>query len=43
MQPTAPSAAEGSERSAKELAVEHGIQFIERVNFSAGIQRKLEL
>jgi restriction endonuclease len=27
--------------AAKELAVEHGIQFIERVNFSAGIQRKL--
>jgi HJR/Mrr/RecB family endonuclease len=26
---------------ARELAVEHGIQFIERVNFSAGIQRQL--
>jgi hypothetical protein len=26
---------------AKELAVKHGIQFIERVNFSAGIQREL--
>jgi hypothetical protein len=26
---------------AKDLAVEHGIQFIERVNFAAGIQRQL--
>jgi len=27
--------------AAKQLAIEHGIQFIERVNFGAGIQRKL--
>ena len=25
----------------KDLAIRHGIQFIERVNFGAGIQRKL--
>jgi len=27
--------------AAKELAIEHGIQFIERVNFAQGIQREL--
>lgn len=27
--------------AAKDLAIQHGIQFIERVNFGAGIQRKL--
>ncbi len=27
--------------AAKDLAIQHGIQFVERVNFGAGIQRKL--